>query len=33
MSLMRHHYPAKEETGRGEKVQLHGKWYLFRSDD
>lgn len=24
MSLMRHHYPAKEETGRGEKVQLHG---------
>lgn len=23
MSLMRHHDPAKEETGRGEEVQLH----------
>lgn len=25
---MRHHYPAKQETGRGEKVQLHSDGYL-----
>jgi len=23
---MRYHYPSKEETGRGEQVQLHGDW-------
>lgn len=23
VSLMRYHYPAKEETGRGEQLQLH----------
>lgn len=24
LSLMRHYYPAEEETGRGEQVKLHG---------
>lgn len=28
VSLMRCHYPAKEETGRGEQLQLHGDWIL-----
>lgn len=27
-SLMRHHYPAEQETGHGEKVQLHVGWNL-----
>lgn len=25
---MRHHYPAEQETGHGEKVQLHVGWNL-----
>ncbi len=28
VSLVRHHYPAEQETGCGEQVQLHGDRYL-----